>query len=452
MLLNLYTKFIAHEATNHKKYTLLSRTLFVLPNKSLLFIIYLTNTRNTKHTFYLIVISIYILHFMKPIHYSFFIVLISFFTSCQQQKTTTPNHFSSSADTLLIQTTKQKGDGIFQIGAVENPFIDVTSEFPHKIIYPKELTTVQRSLFIRNLEEKQLYYVDIIKGNLNGKAVFIVDENNNKDLTDDSIYPVTEMEWDSHKNLVKCKYTILDKGKKLSDSSWLKIGLSNKHLSVGRSDHVQGTFTIDSHSFQLVAAAPFSLSFLYNIHPQLALIQHKNTKKDTILNRDLLKLGEYLKLDGTYYKFHSISKTGAEITLIKEKSFDTKIGLQTGMIAPEFTAVTTENDTIRSINLHDKITVIANSCGCGGDKVSTQAYFDMQEAYQNIHMLRVDSKIKKQDYGLHIDVNTNFNKDFYNKYRGQYCSRICYVIGENNRILDKFIISDWKIALRNILN
>jgi hypothetical protein len=44
-----------------------------------------------------------------------------------------------------------------------------------------------------------------------------------------------------------------------------------------------------------------------------------------------------------------------------------------------------------------------------------------------------------------------FNQDFYDKYRMQYCSRICYVIGTDNRIMDKFLITDWKNNLAKIL-
>ena len=199
-----------------------------------------------------------------------------------------------------------------------------------------------------------------------------------------------------------------------------------------------------------MAAEPFNFSFTYDISPQLAVIQHENIKKDSIANRDIVNIGAYVQLGNNHYKFISSSVTGTEIILIKEKNFDKKIGSQIGMLAPEFTVVSTQKDTIKSSDFHDKITLIANSCGCGGDKASTQAYYDIQSAYPNMNILHVDSNIKKTDNGFHIDVENDFNKDFYQKYRGQYCSRICYVIGKNNRILDTFVIYNWKTALGNI--
>ena len=114
------------------------------------------------------------------------------------------------------------------------------------------------------------------------------------------------------------------------------------------------------------------------------------------------------------------------------------------MIAPEFICKTVAGDTVSSSALHDRIMVIANSCECGGDRLSTEAYYDMRKEYtNNIHILRLDSKIDKGSEGLQIDMDEEFNRDIYNKYRNAYCSRMCYVIDKNNRIIDKFPVSKW---------
>ncbi len=396
--------------------------------------------------FIVIDLNLHKIYFMKSISHCILLSLF-FFTACQKQKKSDLNHFPTTPDTLLVKMTKEKGDGLFQIGATTPTFKSVTSEFPYSIIYPKRIENAERFLFMPNFREKKHYYVDIIKGTQDGNAVFIVDENNNNDLTDDSIRPIEAMDWNSDKSLVKCNFSVSEGIQTIQDFSWLKIGTSNNSLLVGRSDHLIGTFNINKKTYKITAADPFNSSFSYDINPQLAVI----TDKNTIANRDIVSLGEFIKLGNTYYKFHSISDTGSQITLIKEDNFQTKIGTQVGMLAPEFTAITTEKDTIKSVNLNNRLTIIANSCGCGGDKASTQAYYDMRDAYTNINILHVDSKIKKATNGLHIDVDNDFNKAFYNTYRKQYCLRICYVIGKDNRILDTFLITNWKASLTNIV-
>ena len=96
--------------------------------------------------------------------------------------------------------------------------------------------------------------------------------------------------------------------------------------------------------------------------------------------------------------------------------------------------------------------IIANSCECGGDSISTQAYNDIRKEYgNNIYILRLDSKIDKGLDGLQIDIAEKFNNDIYKKYRNEYCSRICYVIDKNNIIIDKFPIDDWKSNLPGLI-
>ena len=76
----------------------------------------------------------------------------------------------------------------------------------------------------------------------------------------------------------------------------------------------------------------------------------------------------------------------------------------------------------------------------------------MEKLYRNtINLLHVDSNIEKSNIGIHIDSEEDFNKDFYNNYRQEYCSRICYVIGKDKRIIDKFNINEWKSYLPKII-
>ena len=101
----------------------------------------------------------------------------------------------------------------------------------------------------------------------------------------------------------------------------------------------------------------------------------------------------------------------------------------------------------------DKVTLVANSCGCGGDKESTQAISDIKDQYKDaIHLLQIDSSFKKKTNAYQIDWGAKGNKEFYNIYRKQYCSRLVYVIGTDGTIVDKFSIFDWKKTLPSIIN
>jgi hypothetical protein len=359
-----------------------------------------------------------------------------------------PNQFLSFSDTLIIRTEKQKGDGLFSLGVTTSDFKDTIEEFSHSVIYPKQISNIKRMEMSTDFRAEKAHYVDIMIGIIGEKEVFIVDENNNKDFTDDSVRIYKPIKWRSKNDLIKCKYLISNGLKIVEDSSWLRIGILNNDLWYGRSEHLIANFTINKEEFKVGIIDVRSGCFTYGEFPEIALLSQNSKTKDTLFQKDILKLGEFLDFKGNYYRFENISNNGEYITLTKEKDFDKEIGTQVGMIAPEFTCKTVAGDTVSSSALHDRILVIANSCGCGGDQLSTKAYYDIRQLYaNNIHVLRLDSKIDKGLEGLQIDTEQEFNRDIYNKYRNAYCSRMCYVIDKNNRIIDKFPVSSWKSDL-----
>ncbi|MFT7034044.1 MAG: hypothetical protein ACJA2S_002553 [Cyclobacteriaceae bacterium] len=118
------------------------------------------------------------------------------------------------------------------------------------------------------------------------------------------------------------------------------------------------------------------------------------------------------------------------------------------MIARDFIFKSVLGDTINTKSLHDKPLIIAYSCGGGGDIKSTESYYNIRDAYgHRIYALRLDTGLMGAEDNWRIDTEVQFNKDAFNKYRQEYCSRVCYVIGKNSRILDKFMITDWKFYL-----
>lgn len=366
---------------------------------------------------------------------------------CGNNKQVT-NQFSSSSDTLIIRTEKQKGDGLFTLVVTLSDFKDTIEKFSHSVVYPKQISNIKRMERPTDFSAEKAYYVDIMNGRIGEKEVFIVDENNNKDFTDDSVRIYKPIKWRSNNDLIKCKYFISNGQKIVEDSSWLRIGIYYNDLWYGRSEHLIANFTIDKEKFKVGIIDIRSGCFTYVEFPEIAQLSRDSKTKDTLFQKDILKIGEFLDFNGNYFRFENISNNGEYITLTKEKNFDKQIGTQVGMIAPEFTCKTVVGDTVSSSALHDRIMVIANTCGCGGDRLSTEAYYDMRKEYSNnIHILRLDSKIDKGLEGLQIDMEQDFNSDIYKKYRSAYCSRMCYVIDKNNRIIDKFPVSKWKSDL-----
>lgn len=370
-----------------------------------------------------------------------------FYQGCKNDKQVT-NQFSSSIDTLIIRTEKQKGDGLFSLGVTPSDFKDTIERFSNSVVIPKQITNIKRMELSTDFWAEKAHFVEIMNGRIGEKEIYIVDENNNKDFTDDSVRIYKPIKWRSTNNLIKCKYLISNGHQIVEDSSWIRIGMFHNDVWHGRSEHLIANFTITKEEFKVGIVDTRSGCFVYGEFPEIALLSHNTETKDTLFQKDILKRGEFLNLNGNYYRFENITNNGEYITLIKEKHFDKEIGTQVGMIAPEFICKTVAGDTLNSSALHDRIMVLANSCGCGGDQMSTEAYYDMRNEYGNkIHLLRLDSKIDKGLEGLQIDLEQEFNRDIYNKYRNAYCSRMCYVIDKNNRIIDKFPVSSWKSDL-----
>lgn len=370
-----------------------------------------------------------------------------------KQKNHILNQFSSSSDTIVIKTQKKKGAGLFISSSFPLTFKDTSEKFDYAIICPKNINNIKRIQKIVGIHDSISYFINIIKGNIGGKEIFVVDENNNRDLRDDSIRISKEIKWYASEDIIKCNYSTHNGREKVNDHSWIQIRKVGNELWMSRKDYLEGDFNIDDENYKIGVIDIRNSLFTYNIHPEIALLSTNHLKKDTLLYKEVLKFNEYLKLKNGYYHFAKVSKLGKQITLIKEPEFKRKIGTQLGMIAPDFKTVSISGDTINSIILNNKVTLIANVCGCGGDKKSTKAYYDIVNYYSNkINVIALDSKIDKNTEGTFVDVDEVFNRDIYNKYRQTYCSRMCYVIGGNNRIIDKFEVTEWKSNLIKLLD
>ena len=362
------------------------------------------------------------------------------------------NQFSSSDDTLLIRTSRMKGSGVFEVGGTTIVFQDTMDLFGYPIDYPDSLTNIL-GFGISADGKSKLDYIDIISAQLpSGDSVFIVDQNNNQSFRDDSIFSLRPIDWYSSRNSIPVTFLVSNGEDTIESHSWIRLGLWKGDILFGKDEYLSASFSINGKHFEVDISDDRNSSFTYGFHTQVAQLTAEPGKADSIEVRDLIKMKEYLKLNDVYYKFDTISNAGDYVRLVKETNFENKIGIQLGMLAPEFTFKSTSGNTMSTSLLHDKPLIIANSCGCGGDTQSAQAYNEIREAYkEGAYVLRLDSFSEKPSDEWTINIEDEYNKDSYDKFRQAYCSRICYVIGQNRRILDKFPVTDWKKNLPKLL-
>ena len=345
-----------------------------------------------------------------------------------------------------------KGTGVFEFAGGYLEFQDTANLFDYAIDYPDSLTNILGFRSPVNFKS-ELDYIDIISGQLpSGNSVAIADQNNNQTFRDDTIFSLQPIDWFSSRNSIPVTFLVSEGADTTETHSWIRIGYWEGDIIYGKDEYLSASFSINDKRFDVEIIDDRITSFTYGFDPQLVVVATEPGKVDSIEVRDLIKMKEYLKLNEAYYRFDSISNAGNFLRLIKEKNFENKIGIQVGMLAPQFTFKSTSGDTISTSLLHDKPLIIANSCGCGGDIKSPQAYNEIRETYENdAYVLRLDSFSKKTSDKWSINMEDEYNKDCYYKFRQEYCSRICYVIGQNQRILDKFLTTDWKKNLPKLL-
>lgn len=381
----------------------------------------------------------------------FLIGFLFFMLSCVKNKNGL-NQFTSSSDTLIIKTKKKSGDALFSIGAYPLIFKD-TLEFSTNMSYPEYVINVKRAQRPIYFLPENDNFIEIMKGENEKEWIFVVDENNNKDFSDDSVRIQKKMNWFSSDDLIKIRFETVSEGLKTKDSSWVKIGIVENRLFFGRSEHLIADFSLDDQRYEIGMVDIRAGDFTYGSDSELALLSENSVKKDSLLKKDILKIGEFVQLGVSYYRFEKISANGKHLTLIREKNFEKIIGTQIGMIAPRFNGISTQGEPVNSNSLHDKIIVVANTCACGGDKESSKAFYEIQEKFDGtINLIGLDSKINSKRKGLLLDMEHESNREVYKNLRQMYCSRICLVIGTDNRIIDKFEIANWKKHLDKYSN
>ncbi len=396
------------------------------------------------------------------------------------------NHFSSSNDTIILKAEKVKGLGVFSAGAGEIYFKDTIEEYDYPVIFPKNITDIKlawqyvdmkpfeygyskkgefdKSTFLKyvsamkidtfNIPSIKDNSISIMSGRRGNDTIFIVDENNNKDFRDDSVRLYYKMDWKTTSKLIKCKYKIYNGQKMVEDSSWVNIGnMGNKELLFFVSHHLESTFSIDNKNYQ-IGVVDRQSNFCFD-EPILALTSQNGIKKDTLLEKDLLKKGECLKIKDTYYRFDEISNDGKFITLIKEKDFNNIVGTQVGMLAPDFNCHSIDGDFISLKDYKGKYFLLINVSACYSEKSSYECYKELTETYNGkFDFLGIDnSPVTLRNNIRTLNLSGKFaivdENVMLKAYRPEFCSRTCYLINPEGRIVDKFKIFDWKSNLAN---
>jgi peroxiredoxin len=377
---------------------------------------------------------------------------------CVNDKQAT-NQFSSSSDTLHIRTEKQKGAGLFSLGVSDLYFKDTIAEFPNSVVYPKQISNIKRMQMPTDFRAEEAHYVEIMIGIIGEKEIFIVDENNNKDFTDDSIRFYKPIKWRSNDDLIKSKYLISNGQKIVEDSSWIKIGTLSNSLCYGRSEHLIANFTINKEKYKVGVIDSRSGCFTYGVYPEIALLSHNSETKDTLFQKDILKLGELLFINGNYYRFENITNIGEYITLTKETNFDKEIGTQVGMMAPEFNCHSIDGDSISLNNYKGKYLLLINVSACWSKISSYKCYLDLTETFKNkFEFIGIDdSPIALENNIKDLKISSRFviapdNPMIRKSYRPDVCSRTCFLIGPDGRIIDNFEIFDWEAVLKKHFN
>ncbi len=201
------------------------------------------------------------------------------------------NAFESSNDTLVIRTEKQKGHGIPLGGFGTLHFKRNTGEFPYPVTYPENLRDIERTQVAVDHSTMEPSYIDIIKGRRGLEDVFVVDQNNNNDFTDDSIrIPKDFKPYHGGMELIKCQYLMSDGHELKKDSSWIHIILQNERLLFGRCEQLTANFQLDGIRYKIGIADPVNaMAFTYDYQPELVLISKDSDIIETSLIRNQIK-------------------------------------------------------------------------------------------------------------------------------------------------------------------
>jgi len=169
------------------------------------------------------------------------------------------------------------------------------------------------------------------------KKHYIIDSNNNYDISDDTIYPLDSnyQKREPHKIIYEAYNSKYDKIK--TDSTWISFLIDKKGCWVQFCEHRQTSFMFDSLTYNITLYPSRGIDVKYNNSSFFYIKEDRDTTK--------LLQNQYLKLGESYYKVSS-SADGTRVNLKKTRNA-LKIGsTQIGLPPIAFSAVTLNGDSI----------------------------------------------------------------------------------------------------------
>jgi len=391
--------------------------------------------------------------------------LILFLTTGGQSQFSSQYH--KYPDTLILETHLERGMGLFAGGAGPANFKD-TSEiktwehFPETgFVYPMFLDGLKVNVLAVYFTALEFYdrsthqirkpsfrgkydnFILLIKGDLNGEEVFIVDQNHNQDLTDDPIRKLSNFNWYNTQGLIRCDYEAVVNGKSIQKHGYLNIGVLHGSILMSAFQHAETDFSIDGRLFK-VGVMDGNFNSIFFLRPKLALLGTDGVIKDTLTKSEIVSLGEYIFLGDQPYRFDRFYNGSGTLILVKEHEYNTRIGTQLGLLAPDFRVKTVAGDMVAKSDLKDKPLMIVNLTGCNGPGTFKQFDLFYEKFHEDYHIISLEPLINKDLPGILVDTEVEENHDFYKKYRDAYSSYDVFQVGLDGRIEDLFDIHDWE--------
>lgn len=399
----------------------------------------------------------------------------------------------TESDTLILKTEKLKGAGLLQNSDVQLKFreipyddkrlelipprisnLSITHEFIDIRIYafnnvknntPERLDEciqfnfpeLQDTAQLPTLAESKL---NIVMGEMGSDTVYIIDENINGDYRDDPIRilnkPISEQTTSE-----LFHYWILVGNQKVRASSWIRVFKDdvNNNFYLNIEEYLQSSFAIGNQQFEIQCVNGAPLYRFGFTSPRIAVTGLNGIKKDSLKFSEILKLGEYLKFGNDYYKFEKISNDGKEIMLIKESDVSSLAGNQIGFLAPDFSGVTIDGDSVSLKHFENEYLLLVNVSACYSEPMSYEVHKELSGTYNSkLAIISIDespgvleANIKELDLKGQFIISKN-NKSIKSHYREDFCSRVCFLIDPSGHIIEKFEIYDWQPYLAKYFN
>jgi len=182
-------------------------------------------------------------------------------------------------------------------------------------------------------------------GNYQGKESYILDENNNLDLTDDKIHPISDSIYILHdvvidrfinKKIVHDTISIQVLSPRLDRDNNQVMGLFFKYCKYWKTN-----LTLDDTSIEILLYPDYY--YVFHKKPRISI------KTSDSVNQSIVGC-QYFEINNSNYKINSISKKGDLISITKQPGHNIPTSNQIGYYPPNFQI----NDSVRLRDLQGK--------------------------------------------------------------------------------------------------